>query len=96
MLLHNLPRYDMTFITYLLYVVANIEHFNNAWLLRNVINGQIVVAGVVGTCRLTAYSFVAIRLFVGLIVFTPGTQLSICILLISAISEQWIYLSAPI
>ena len=48
------------------------------------------MARVVGTCRLTAYSFVAIRLFVGLIIFTPGTQLSIYILLISAISEQWI------
>ena len=39
-------------------------------------------------------SFVAIRLFVGLIVFTPGTPLNIYVLLIPVISEHWIDLSA--
>ena len=47
-----------------------------------------------GTYRLTAHSFVTIRLIVGLIVFTPGTQLNIYILLIPAISEHWTDLSA--
>ena len=42
-----------------------------------------------GTYRLTAHSFVAIRHFIGLIVFTPGTQLTIYVLLISVISEHW-------
>ena len=31
-----------------------------------------------GTYRLTAHSFMAIKLFVGLIIFTPGTLLKIC------------------
>ena len=31
-----------------------------------------------GTYRLTAHSFAAIRLFLGFIIFTPGTQLKIC------------------
>ena len=39
-------------------------------------------------------SFVAIRLFVGLFLFTPGTQLSIYVLLIPIISEHWTDLSA--
>ena len=38
--------------------------------------------------RLTVHSFVAIGLFVGLIVFTPGTQLNIYVLLIPVISEH--------
>ena len=38
--------------------------------------------------------FVAIRPFVGLIVFTPGTQLNIYVLLIPVISENWTDLSA--
>ena len=42
-----------------------------------------------GTYRLTAHSFVAIRLFVSLIVFTPGTLLNIYVLLIPVISEHW-------
>ena len=46
------------------------------------------------TYRLTAHSFVAIKLFVGIIVFTPGTQLNIYILLISVISENGADLSA--
>ena len=45
--------------------------------------------GVVGTYRLTAHSFVAISLIIGLIIFTPGTQLSIYILLIPVILEHW-------
>ena len=46
------------------------------------------------TYRLTAHSFVAIRLFVGLIIFTPGTLLNIYVLLIPVILEQWTDLSA--
>ena len=42
-----------------------------------------------GTYRLTAHSFVAIRLTVGIIVFTPGTQLNIYVLSISVTSEHW-------
>ena len=41
------------------------------------------------TYRLTAHSFMAIRLFVGPIVFTPGTLLNIYILLIPVILEHW-------
>ena len=47
-----------------------------------------------GTYRLIAHSFVAIRLFVGLIVFTPGTLLNIYVLLIPVILEHWTDLSA--
>ena len=46
-----------------------------------------------GTYRLIAHSFVAIRLFVGLIVFTPGTLLNIYVLLIPVILEHWTDLS---
>ena len=35
----------------------------------------------------------AVRLFVGLIVFTPGTQLNVYILLIPVILEHWTDLS---
>ena len=47
-----------------------------------------------GTYRLTAHSFVAMRHFVGFIVFNPGTRLNTYVLLISVISEHWIDLSA--
>ena len=42
-----------------------------------------------GTYKLTVHSFVAIRLFIGLIVFTPGTQLNVYVLLIPVILEHW-------
>ena len=47
-----------------------------------------------GTYRLTAHSFMAIRLFVSLIIFTPGTLLNIYVLLIPVILEHWTDLSA--
>ena len=46
-----------------------------------------------GTYRLIAHSFVAIRLFVGLIVFTLGTLLNIYVLLIPVLLEHWTDLS---
>ena len=49
-----------------------------------------------GTYRLTAHSFVAITLFAGLIVFTPGTQLSIYVLLIPVIKCSWLATAADI
>ena len=47
-----------------------------------------------GTYRLTAYSSVVIKLFIGFIVFTPGTQLNTYVLLISVISKHWTDLNA--
>ena len=47
-----------------------------------------------GNLQTTAHSFVAIKLFVGIIVFTPGTLLNIYVLLISVISENGTDLSA--
>ena len=47
-----------------------------------------------GSWELTAHSFVAIRLFVGLIVFTPGTLLNNYVSLIPVILEHWTDLSA--
>ena len=44
------------------------------------------------TCRLTAHSFLAIRLFIGLIAFTPGTQLNIYAV-IPCNTEHWTDLS---
>ena len=46
-----------------------------------------------GTYRLIVHSFVAIRLFVGLIVFTPGTLPNIYVSLIPVILEHWTDLS---
>ena len=47
-----------------------------------------------GSWELTAHSFMAIRLFIGLIVFTPGTLLNIYVLSIPVILEHWTDLSA--
>ena len=47
-----------------------------------------------GTYRLTAHSFMVIRLFVDLILFTPGTLLNIYVLLTPVILEHWTGLSA--
>ena len=47
-----------------------------------------------GAYRLTAHSFVAMRHFIGFIVFNPGTQLNTYVLLIPVISEHWTDLSA--
>ena len=54
-----------------------------------------------GTYRLTAHNFVAIRLFVGLIIFTPGTLVNIYILLILVIlldqfKRSWLATAADI
>ena len=42
-----------------------------------------------GTYRLTDHSFVANKLFVGFIIFTPGTRLKTYALLIPVVSEHW-------
>ena len=46
------------------------------------------------TDQLTAHSFVVITLFIGLIFFTPGTQVNMYVSLIPVISEYWTDLSA--
>ena len=42
-----------------------------------------------GTYRLTAHSFCDNHTYHSLIIFTPGTQLNIYVVLIPVISEHW-------
>ena len=51
--------------------------------------GTYMASQTVGHGNFPQFTFVIIRLFIGLIVLTPGTQLNIYILLIPVISEHW-------
>ena len=70
------------------FVFQTLSHRRNAAFMG------LVCRLLAGEGRGNAHSFMVIRLFVGLIVFTPGTQLNIYVLSIPVILEHWTDLSA--
>ena len=54
-----------------------------AVIMGLIIGRDLLAEEVMGTYGLTAHSFVAIQLFLGIIVFTPGIQLNIYVCLVN-------------